>query len=92
MWRKQLKTIRELEHSFGGELSPGSDVDAAEAFCDKVKNEYGVELPSTYKEFLCCLDGFDFNGHVLLGTSEDASDYLSMIVANRLFHENDNLE
>lgn len=87
-----MELVRRVERSFGGELSPGGDLNGVGSFCAKVKERYGVDLPSEYQEFLLRVDGFEFNGYHLLGTSEERGDYLSMIEVNETFHENENLK
>ena len=92
MWKEPLKKVVELERSFGGELRSGATPEAANAFASKVKKRYGMILPAAYIEFLTYVDGYDFNGHCVFGTSKSADDDLSMVESNKFFHKNRNLK
>lgn len=82
MWQCLLENLTEMKRFFGEELHAGATPEQIQAFTEKLKRDYEIELPSSYLRFLSYCDGFEFNGHYLLGTSDVVNDPLSMTWVN----------
>lgn len=92
MWKEILKKVKQIEMSFSDKQREGASQERIKVFSSKIRELFGIDLPKDYLEFLSYVDGYDFNGFQVFGTSETPGDYLNMIEANALFHENQELK
>ncbi len=70
MYRKIIEQVRDELSKYGGSLSKGIDNDSTIIFNNKVEKRFCVVLPEEYIAFLKECNGFEFNGHIIYGSTD----------------------
>ncbi|EJS04484.1 hypothetical protein IKO_03454 [Bacillus cereus VDM034] len=65
MWKNLILEIEKVERSFNDKLNtPATDTEIGK-LRERVKENFNVDLPSEYEEFLKTVNGLDFSGEVI---------------------------
>ncbi|HDR6308256.1 TPA: SMI1/KNR4 family protein [Bacillus cereus] len=95
MWKNLILEIENIEKSFKGKLNTPATDSEVQKLKERMKENFNVDLPSEYAEFLKTINGLDFNGLVLYGvdsylldTERDES-ICGLIETNEIWYENE---
>ncbi|MES5928499.1 YrhA family protein [Bacillus cereus group sp. MG9] len=95
MWKNLILEIEKIEKSFNDKLNtPATDTEIGK-LRERVKENFNVDLPSEYEEFLKIVNGLDFNGLVIYGVDPSLLDterdelISGLIDTNEIWYENE---
>jgi len=95
VWKNMILEIEKIEKSFNGKLNtPATDTEV-QRLRERVKENFNVDLPSEYEEFLKTVNGLDFDGLVLYGVdpslleTEREEQICGLIETNEIWYENE---
>ncbi|GLV65475.1 SMI1/KNR4 family protein [Bacillus mycoides] len=95
MWKNLILEIEKIEKSFNDKLdTPATDTEIGK-LRERVKENFNVDLPSEYEEFLKIVNGLDFNGLVIYGVDPSLLDterdelISGLIDTNEIWYENE---
>ncbi|MGW8749860.1 YrhA family protein [Bacillus wiedmannii] len=95
MWKNLILKIEKIEKSFNDKLNTPTTDSEVQKLRERMKENFNVDLPSEYEEFLKTVNGLDFNGLVLYGvdsylldTERDES-ICGLIETNEIWYENE---
>ncbi|MGV3290083.1 YrhA family protein [Bacillus wiedmannii] len=95
MWKNLVLEIKKIEKSFNDKLNTPATDSEVQKLRERMKENFNVDLPSEYEEFLKTVNGLDFNGLVLYGvdsylldTERDES-ICGLIETNAIWYENE---
>ncbi|WP_369902413.1 YrhA family protein [Bacillus manliponensis] len=95
MWRNLVLEIETIEKKYKDRLnSPATDTEVRR-LRERVKENFNVELPSEYEDFLKTVNGLDFNGLVMYGVDSSllegdrGEQICGLIDTNEIWYENE---
>lgn len=95
MWKDTLLEIKKLEEEFNFKLNtPATDIEIKK-LQEHVKENFNVDLPGEYGEFLKTVNGLEFNGLVVYGAdtslleTERNEQIYGLIDTNKIWYENE---
>ncbi|MBG9598070.1 YrhA family protein [Bacillus mycoides] len=95
MWKNLILEIEKIEKSFNDKLNtPATDTEIGK-LRERVKENFNVDLPSEYEEFLKIVNGLDFNGLVIYGVDPSLLDterdelISGLMDTNEIWYENE---
>ncbi len=87
--------IEKIEKSFNDKLNTSATENEVQRLREHVKENFSIELPIEYEEFLKTVNGLDFNGLVLYGVdpslleTERDEQICGLIEMNEIWYENE---
>lgn len=98
MWKDKLKEVEERMKLFGDEINNGSSPNEINNFCAEVLKKFSITLPNEFSEFLSCINGIEFNGHIIYGidkeyvTTKCNQSIVGLIDLNETWYDNKDLK
>lgn len=98
MWQEKLKIIKLRRKKRNRYLNEGCSLKEIDIFLQEVKKKFKYNLPQEYIDFLCVVNGLDYNGLVLYGIDEGIVEKVNnqkvtgYIDTNEIWYENDELK
>lgn len=95
MWKEKLEIIKVRREKRNRHINEGCSLKELELFKQEVKNKFKYDLPKAYIDFLCVVNGLEYNGLVLYGIDENLVDRINSqkvtgyIDTNEIWYEND---
>ncbi|HFU7053823.1 TPA: YrhA family protein [Bacillus cereus] len=95
MWKNLILEIEKIEKSFNDKLNTPVTDSEVQKLRERMKENFNVDLPSEYEEFLKTVNGLDFNGLVLYGVdsylldTERNESICGLIDTNGIWYENE---
>ncbi|HDR8170467.1 YrhA family protein [Bacillus cereus] len=95
MWKNLILEIEKIEKSFNDKLNTPVTDSEVQKLRERMKENFNVDLPSEYEEFLKTVNGLDFNGLVLYGVdsylldTERNESICGLIETNGIWYENE---
>ncbi|MBJ8030328.1 YrhA family protein [Bacillus cereus group sp. N21] len=95
MWKNLILEIEEIEKSFNCKMNtPATDTEV-QRLRERVKENFNIDLPIEYEEFLKTVNGLDFDGLVIYGVDpsllepEREEPICGLIDTNKIWYENE---
>ncbi|KAA0770241.1 SMI1/KNR4 family protein [Bacillus sp. BB51/4] len=95
MWKNLIVDIEKIEKSFNDKLNTPATDSEVQKLKECMKENFNIDLPSEYEEFLKTVNGLDFNGLVLYGVDsylldiERDESICGLIETNEIWYENE---